>query len=582
MNGIYARRFMLFAIVLMLVWATAACGNSDDASNSSETETPTATPEATPNEPEEMPDPFGKYDPPITLSTVKIYSTADKFAPGETPENNIWTEGYLNDLGIQLKVNWTVVGNEPGGAGEQKINISIASNDLPDMIPVNSKQMKQLVENDLAEDLTDVIAKYASPQLKKFLEMNGGLALKTSTFDGKVRAFPIVSASVDQAAMIWIRKDWLDKLQLPEPKTIADILAISDAFTNRDPDGNNKKDTFGIGVNKDLYTGGLYDLTGFFEGYHAYKNLWIKDASGKLTYGGIQPEVKTALAKLQELFAADQIDPEFGVKDNGKVNESVVSGKIGMFYGQHWNAFLPLPDSAKQDPNAVWKPYPIVSADAKPAVPSIGLGVKPDVIDAGYIVFKKGSPHPEALIKMANYFADKEYGWDSGGYDANYHQPVPNPEGFTRWKFAAVYAMDPAQNINIYKGVKAVVENNDQDALKNLQVKSNYENYLKYVNNKDMTFYNSALWTGPQDSALSIVSHYLDNQLGVSDQFYGSKTDTMVQKQSTLDKLQLETFTKIILGESSIDTFDQFVSDWKKLGGDAITKEVNDWYTSIQ
>lgn len=41
--------------------------------------------------------------------------------------------------------------------------------------------------------------------------------------------------------------------------------------------------------------------------------------------------------------------------------------------------------------------------------------------------------------------------------------------------------------------------------------------------------------------------------------------------------MQNEVFVKIILGES-IDTFDQFVEDWKKLGGDQITQEVNEWY----
>jgi putative aldouronate transport system substrate-binding protein len=286
------------------------------------------------------------------------------------------------------------------------------------------------------------------------------------------------------------------------------------------------------------------------------------------------------LAKLQEMFKVGQIDPEFGVKDNGKVNESVVSGKIGMFYGQHWNAFYPLPDAYKQDPKAVWIPYPIVSADDKPVVPSIGLGVNPDSVDQGYVVFKKGSEHPEALVRLANYYADKEYGWDTGGVDLNFHQPVPNPENYVRWRFAAVIAPDPAQNINIFRGVKAAVENNDQSALKNLQAKDNYTNYLKFTNDHDTTQYATALWIGPKNSGFSVVDHYLNNKLGITNQFYGAKTDSMVQKQSTLDKLQLESFTKILMGASAVDAFDQFVADWKKLGGDAITKEVNDWYSA--
>ncbi|MNR63926.1 hypothetical protein D3C85_1863950 [compost metagenome] len=51
----------------------------------------------------------------------------------------------------------------------------------------------------------------------------------------------------------------------------------------------------------------------------------------------------------------------------------------------------------------------------------------------------------------------------------------------------------------------------------------------------------------------------------------------MVERKSTLEKLQNEVFVKIILGDS-IETFDKFVDDWKKLGGEQITTEVNDWY----
>ena len=42
----------------------------------------------------------------------------------------------------------------------------------------------------------------------------------------------------------------------------------------------------------------------------------------------------------------------------------------------------------------------------------------------------------------------------------------------------------------------------------------------------------------------------------------------------------LESFTKIVLG-GSLDDFDKFVTSWKTLGGDQITKEVNEWYSTV-
>ena len=46
--------------------------------------------------------------------------------------------------------------------------------------------------------------------------------------------------------VLWLRQDWMDKLGLQAPKTLADFENIMDAFVNKDPDGNCKKDTLGL------------------------------------------------------------------------------------------------------------------------------------------------------------------------------------------------------------------------------------------------------------------------------------------------------------------------------------------------
>ena len=52
----------------------------------------------------------------------------------------------------------------------------------------------------------------------------------------------------------------------------------------------------------------------------------------------------------------------------------------------------------------------------------------------------------------------------------------------------------------------------------------------------------------------------------------------MKTKSATLEKLVEETYLKIIMGELPVSEFDTFVENWKSLGGDEITQEVNDWY----
>lgn len=71
--------------------------------------------------------------------------------------------------------------------------------------------------------------------------------------------------------------------------------------------------------------------------------------------------------------------------------------------------------------------------------------------------------------------------------------------------------------------------------------------------------------------------NYVKNNQYKPNQFVGAPTPSMVQKNANLAKMELEVFTKIILGDS-LDRFDTFVEDWKRLGGEQMTKEVNDWY----
>jgi putative aldouronate transport system substrate-binding protein len=54
----------------------------------------------------------------------------------------------------------------------------------------------------------------------------------------------------------------------------------------------------------------------------------------------------------------------------------------------------------------------------------------------------------------------------------------------------------------------------------------------------------------------------------------------MAAYESTLKSMRDEVFTKIVMGASPLGEFDTFVANWKRQGGDAITKEVNEWAKS--
>jgi putative aldouronate transport system substrate-binding protein len=84
---------------------------------------------------------------------------------------------------------------------------------------------------------------------------------------------------------------------------------------------------------------------------------------------------------------------------------------------------------------------------------------------------------------------------------------------------------------------------------------------------------------GPDEgSSETAIETYVNNNLILLTEFTGSPTETMITRQSSLTDLRNEVYTKIIVGELPVSAFDTFVADWKRQGGDDITREVNAWY----
>ncbi|MCD9022699.1 extracellular solute-binding protein [Cohnella silvisoli] len=558
---------LLFAsLCLCLIITVAACSSGDnsakesDSAISSESKASNAEGTAQASAPSNA-DADSKYDPPVEITAVRGINGNYKFNEGESYDNNVWTQAYEQELGIKLKYKWYVDNTQY----EQKIGLDIASNDLPDLFSVNSKDFNNLAENGMIADLTEAYNQYASPLLRSVLESDLK-SFEALHYNGKLMAIGQPGNLGEQVNVIWIRKDWLDNVGLSAPKTMDDVLQIADAFTTKDPDRNGKNDTFGLALTNQLFGGGFADLAGFAYGYHAYPNIWIKDGSGKIVYGNVQPEMKTVLEKLQNMYKQGLIDPEFGVKDGGKLAEMTTAGKIGMEYGAFWNPGWPLGDSKKADPKAEWMPYTIVSVDGNPAVGAATVGI------SGFIVANNKFSNPEALIKLANFTLEKGYGKSA---ETEFSKFMMSEDGKQLFDLAFMTMAPTSKNIDIMHKVSEAVAKKDGAGLRG-EEKSTFESAMRWLEHKDpanWVHYN-VFGSGDQSAMALIEGYSKNNQIKVNE-FYGSPTPTMVDKQATLAKLESEVFTKIIMG-GSLNEFDDFVNQWHKLGGDEMTNEVNE------
>lgn len=583
MKSVICKRVILVCLSVLLILPFSACGKTTD-NNSTGKETSAATTSsvdtATPA------DPFGKYSPAIEVTGFKPIGISTNFEDGETIDDNRWIKAYQDELGINLKWMWTA---DEATQYYNKLNIAIASGEYADFFICNSKQFKMLANNDLLADLTDTYDKYASPVLKQCMDAFPQ-GFESGKENGKLLGLSNQGDFAGQSLMIWVRQDWMQKLGLQPPKTMNDLVKIAEAFTKNDPDGNGKADTFGLAVTNAFFGGfqgdylmGLASLEGFFNGYHAYPSIWVKDTSGKLVYGSVQPEMKAALAKLQEMFKAGLIDKEFVTKDPGKVVEDIMNNKLGISIGMEWCQGWPFDDMLKTNPKAIWKPYPLVSVDDKPA-----LAENPWPVTT-YAVASKKCKNPEALIKMLNLFAKYCVDENRTKEDSNKYEVSPDGK-FLYKSYALVGINDPDLAMKDFNKLNPAVKNRSDETLKytdgpnkgkvNPLLLDVYNQCLAYIDKGDVLNgnYSKYIERAADDGGYGILKHYRDNNLLMINRLPGVGTDTLVEKKSTLLKMEQEVLTKIIVGNASLDSFDKFVQDWKQLGGDQITQEVNDTY----
>jgi putative aldouronate transport system substrate-binding protein len=511
-------------------------------------------------------DPFGTDTPAIEVSAVRAEDASLNFRTGESATDNAWTRGYLQDLGIKLRFLWTAQDYD------EKLSMMIAANDLPDIFQIRDiNQFRLVAESGALADLTSAYKEYASDVTRRQTEMDP-IDLSLARVEGRLYGLPWDSNPKENATVVWVRSDWMKKLRLGEPKSMKDLLAMAEAFATRDPDGNGKNDTYGLAMHSGLYDGTpAASLQGFFEGYHAYPMGWIA-RNGKLVYGSIQPQMKDALKSLQVLFAKGFIDKEFVVKDLDQVVESdLTTGKAGIAYGAWWNPNWPLVFGVKAIEGLDWVSYPLPSIDGSPAKPL----VKP-LINAVWVV-SRSCKHPEAMIKLTNYFWKRYWTTDEATYGKFITETVGDKVVDTQ-RVAFPEYFDLAQNPAMARNVTAAIKtkNTSKLTLEQRQYYTGITDYLKTGNKDYWAWARSYYLDGP--GSYRILLDYFTGARPIEQHMYlGPTTSLMAEKVPLLKKRELEVMTKIITGDS-LDSFDTFVSDWRKLGGDEMTREVNDWY----
>jgi putative aldouronate transport system substrate-binding protein len=433
---------------------------------------------------------------------------------------------------------------------------------------VGMEQFNMLTKSGLIWDITDVYNQYTSDIMRDAMD-SAPEQVSVAKAGGRLMAIPQLG-NITSTYIGWVRSDWLQRLNLQVPKTLADFKAVAQAFATRDPDGNGKADTSGFLIN--WGTGWNAYQNGLFAVYHAYINGWIKDSSGNLVHGIIQPEVKTALADIAALYKQGLIPIDWTQSDYVTFTEAVISGRAGLFLGDFADP-VRMPKFKVMNPDADLIPFPIPSIDSKPVTILV-----PNPIEGFYVANKKFQ-NPEALIKLANYTYEFYYG-TSGILAKRPYLQTSLQKDILNWGHNVINNVwRPEKNLAAHLKITEAFSTGNVSQLNDEE--KGYYDYTKRF--RDGEVGDGYPWAyarvfGPEQSTYAIINDYMNNGTLFLDGFYGTPTPTMLTRQSGLDTMRDEIFTKIIIGELPVSAFDTFVTDWKRQGGDDITKEVNAWY----
>lgn len=513
--------------------------------------------------------PFGAYPETIEYTLGKMTSVNNS----NMPENDTYTDNaYTRYIKSVINVQNVDAFEANDSQYDTNVSMAISMGSLPDIMVVSSQdEVEQLVGAGLIEDLTESYNNCISDRIRKMYESYGDSLKDMVTYDGKIMALPETNIT-DGPNLVWLRKDWMDKLGLSEPHTIDDVVNIVKSFISEDPgnngvDASGKPNTVGLAVDTDV-TGEcgyssefLLDI--IFACFGAYPKQWIMNDDGEIVYGSVTDEAKEALSYINSLYNQGVIDNDFLLRTSTNICELIENGLCGSFFGPWWAPNNPLANAVSRNPDANWQPYLIATdSDGTTSYHSQNPCYK-------YVVVRKGYEHPEIAAKMISVMFDKvRFDCTDSEEFKNYYQLNVEP---TARPLSINVDYNNALSI-CYRNIDATISGRKNPDSLELLERSFYDACSEYIKNANKT---STQWAAYM-SRIKACSLIAQDNIKVVDSLYFKTTDTMKSHWWRLKAKEKEAYLKIISGEEDISYFDTFVKEWNEQGGQIITSEVSE------
>ncbi len=246
----------------------------------------------------------------------------DRGIPGYQADNNYWTKWIQKNFGdpnnIDVKFVTVLRAEEV-----QKLNVLMATGEAPDIVFVYTPEIfYNYAKQGGLTDVGALLDRYGK-DLKKYL---GPDCLQMGIFNAKQYAIPAKRVLTGTFAS-FIRKDWLDKLGLPIPKTRDEWYNALKAFKEKDPGNVGKDKVIPLALNLDpqnatwgarVLIDSFVKEMDFYEEQTIYTLYWLK------------PGFKEGIRFLNKMYNEGLISPEFALDRDAKMSDrDTAQGRVG-------------------------------------------------------------------------------------------------------------------------------------------------------------------------------------------------------------------------------------------------------------
>lgn len=569
-------KFMALVLGMSLtVTALAGCGQKKSSDSSQTASTQSGASESAVSEDSEEENAI-KWSGTITVAPYML-------GPIENDEITPLLEEKLLEYGYDVTLENVYIEDSQYN---EILNLKLASGEAPDIFYCHGSVdiLQQYLDQGLIATWDEEFFREHAPNVAAFIdagEPDGANADVADVFWAMARfggeemcVLPTYAVSTGSPINVVYNKQWLDNLNAEVPETLDEFVELMYRFTNEDPDGNGKDDTYGFSTTMLNVIFGAY---GSFPGFlHMDYGHWY-EVDGKLVSSNVMDGNEEALKLIKQLYDDGVIDPEFITGENKggywALSHSFMNGRIGVTHSAAQYHYQPalydeegnqiVADGAclaefkaiqGEDAEVVVGPWPegpngdrggflrynfgIVGG----TVYNAALNDDPEKLAAIFAIRDIFCTDDELAMLANNGIEGKHYYYTEDGYFVTNSEIVPDNAVKNAVGIMAMRSVIGSANPDNYKALTVLDLTPAKEYEK--EVKSQYEGLANTVG------YLSKVWGSlPSDS------------------------DYSAELQTYRD----ETWLNMIQGKIELD-WDAYVEEWYNRGGQILTEEANEWY----